>query len=254
MELSDVQRRERDHHDELAASLRAAEMPLDHSEGDERMLLTALGDIAGLDVLELGCGDGNTLLHLIDRGAASVTGVDISPGMVEVARARIEHHRPQANARLIASPIESLELDSASYDLIVGKWILHHVEVDTAAREIGRLLRPGGRAKFYENHAGNRLLAFGREHLVGRFGIKRFGTEDEHLLTAADYDAFRTRFSSVELDWPDFHFFGLVNRQLLHNRFTRISAVADGADRWVYRRLPQLRRYGFHVIITLQKA
>jgi SAM-dependent methyltransferase len=217
------------------------------------MLLAALGDIAGLDVLELGCGDGNMLLHLIDRGAASVTGIDISPGMVEVARARVEQYRPQADARLIAGAIESLELDDASYDLIVGKWILHHVEVRTAVREIERLLRPGGRAKFYENHAGNRLLGFGREHLVGRFGIKRFGTEDEHLLTAADYEAFRERFSGVELDWPDFHFFGLINRQLLHNRLTRIRAVADGADRWVYRRLPRLRKYGFHVILTLEK-
>jgi SAM-dependent methyltransferase len=253
MELSDVQRRERDHHDELAASLSAAEMPPDSSEGDEAMLLAALGDIAGLDVLELGCGDGNMLLHLIDRGAASVTGVDISPGMVELARARVAHYRPQADARLLASPIEALDLEPASYDLIVGKWILHHVEVHTAAREIERLLRPGGTARFYENHARNRLLAFGREHLVGRFGIKRFGTEDEHLLVEADYDAFRERFSRVELEWPDFHFFGLVNRQLLRNRFRRIRALADRADRWVYRRLPRLRPYGFHVIIRLEK-
>lgn len=254
MELSDVQRRERDHHDEQAVSLSAAEMPPDYSEGDERMLLEALGDVAGLDILELGCGDGNMLLHLIDRGASSVTGVDLSPGMVELARARVERYRPEADARLVASAIESLDLDSASYDLIVGKWILHHIEVRSAVRQIERLLRPSGRAKFYENHAGNPLLAFGREHLVGRFGIKRFGTQDEHLLLAADYDAFRERFPRVELEWPDFHFFGLVNRQLLRNRFRRIRAVADSADRWVYRRLPRLRPYGYHVIITLEKA
>lgn len=254
MELSDVQRRELEYHDELAGSLDAAQMPPAPPDYYERPLVDSLGDLTGLDVLELGCGDGGLLFHLIDSGAASVTGVDLSPGMVDVARARVERFRPQATAAFVAGPIESLALESASYDLIVGKWILHHIEIRTVAREIERLLRPGGHAKFYENHAGNPLFAFGREHLVGRFGIKRFGTEDEHLLVGADYDVFREHFASVELEWPDFYFFTLVNRQLLRNRFERVRRASISLDQWLFRRAPRLHPYGFHVILSLTKA
>jgi len=48
-------------------------------------VLSVLGDVAGLRVLDLGCGSG-IYPRLLARRGASVTGLDQSPGMIEQAR------------------------------------------------------------------------------------------------------------------------------------------------------------------------
>ena len=127
----------------------------------------------------------------------------------------------------LAQMVEDSGVETGSVDLVTGKWILHHVDLAGAAREVHRVLRPGGRGVFFENHALNPLLSAGRKHLVGRLGVRRFGTEDEHPLTRADYALWRSTFSSLELEYPDFHFFGLLTRQL----FTRRPRVRRAALR-----------------------
>jgi SAM-dependent methyltransferase len=54
----------------------------------ERAMLTAFAEVVGRDlpVLEVGCGPGRVTGHLRDRGL-SITGIDLSPAMVDVARA-----------------------------------------------------------------------------------------------------------------------------------------------------------------------
>jgi SAM-dependent methyltransferase len=252
MELTGVHQREREFHDQLAERLEPEQMPPGDPDILERPLLDALGDISGLRVLDLGCGDGGLIFHLLDRGA-DVVGLDISPGMTEVARRRVERFRPDASVELVAAPLEESGLDPGSFDLIVGKWILHHVDIRQGADAVDRLLKPGGRGVFFENHAGNPALRFARRNLAGRFGIPRFGTPDEHPLEEADYEYWRSRFASVELVWPTFHFFGLFNRQLLRYRNRRMNQATQRADEWIYEKAPRLRRYGYHVIVVLTK-
>jgi len=252
MALADVHERERCHHDELAAGLDPDLMPPRDPDRFERTLLETFGEIAGMRVLDLGCGDGELSIQLADRGA-EVTALDISPGMIEVARGRLERFRPGATARLVAAPIERSGLEPGSFDLVVGKWILHHLDRDEGTEAVHQLLKPGGRGIFFENHAGNPFLRFARKHLAGRFGIPRLGTVDEHLLERSDYEHWRMRFRSVELVWPDFHFFGLLNRQVLRYRSPRLNRWSAGLDEWVFDHLPALRPYGYHVIVRLTK-
>jgi SAM-dependent methyltransferase len=252
MALADVHDRERRHHDELAAQLDPELMPPHEPDRFERALLEAIGEIAGKRVLDLGCGDGELSLQLVDRGA-DVTGLDISPGMVEVARRRLERFRPDAAVRFTAAPIESSDLEPGSFDVVAGKWILHHLDLRDGTDAIDALLKPGGVGVFFENHAGNPLLRFARRHLAGRFGVPRLGTVDEHLLEHSDYEHWRMRFPKLELIWPDFHFFGLFNRQVLRYRSPRVNRWSARADEWVYQHLPALRPYGYHVIVRITK-
>ncbi|MFD7663835.1 class I SAM-dependent methyltransferase [Streptomyces sp. NPDC059788] len=68
-------------------ALMAAENPVRlHSE--RHTLLEVLGDIRGKTVLDMGCGAGQYTRLLRERGAAMVTGIDISEGMLEYARQR----------------------------------------------------------------------------------------------------------------------------------------------------------------------
>ena len=249
--MTGIREREAAHHDAFAAALDPAAMPPTEPNRIERMLLDAIGPVDGLRVLELGCGHGDLTLQLLERGA-EVLAIDLSSGMADVTRERARRFCPAAAAAVRAAPVEQTGVEDAAVDLVTGKWILHHVDLAAAASEVHRVLRPGGRGVFFENHALNPLLAVGRRHLVGRFGIHRFGTEDEHPLTRADYALWRSTFSRLELDYPDFHLFELVARQIFTER-RRARAAGRRLDELVWRRLPALRPHGYHVVVSVTR-
>src|SRR5207302_2324866 len=124
------------------------------------------------------CGAGDVTMRLLKRGA-HVTALDLSPGIVEVARERAARFVPEGEGEFIAAPAEATSLDSDSFDWVVGLWALHHTEIDACSSEIHRVLKPESRAVFVETSALNPLLMFARRHLVGRWRIRRFGTPDE---------------------------------------------------------------------------
>ena len=249
--VTGVGEREAAHHDRFAAALEPASMPPTAPDHIEQMLLDAIGPVAGLRVLELGCGHGDLTLQLLERGA-SVTAIDISSGMVDVTRERAERFLGGAELEARAAPVEDTGVPDTSVDLVTGKWILHHVDLAAAANEVHRVLRPAGRGVFFENHALNPLLGLGRRHVVGRFGVRRFGTEDEHPLTRSDYALWRSRFPTLELEYPDFHFFALLGRQLFTER-RRVRESARRLDDLVWRRLPAARPYGYHVLVKVTR-
>ena len=109
--------------------------------------LRAALDIQDADtVLELGCGAGRIARELAGDCARYI-GVDISPNMVRVARARLADH---ANVRLEILERTSLEMiDTASVDKAFTVAVLCHMDKEDLLlylREIARALRPGGLA------------------------------------------------------------------------------------------------------------
>src|SRR5215207_856857 len=96
-------------------------------------------DLAGKNVLEAMCGSGQVTGFLRERGA-TVRGLDISARAVASFRERW----PGSDA--IEGSILATGLPSESFDCIVVLGGLHHVHphIDSAVREIARLLRPGG--------------------------------------------------------------------------------------------------------------
>ena len=96
--------------------------------------------------LEIGAGTGFFTLNLALAGvlAGPLHVTDLSPGMVDAA----ERNAAQAglDVRGQVADVEALPYPDASFDLVVGHAVLHHVpDVDQAFREIVRVLRPGGR-------------------------------------------------------------------------------------------------------------
>jgi SAM-dependent methyltransferase len=105
-----------------------------------------VGDVDGLDVVELGCGTAYVSAKLARRGARPV-GVDPTPAQLETARRMMA--RTGIEFPLVEAPAESVPLPDASFDLAVSeygaslwadplKWV----------PEAARLLRPGGRLLF----------------------------------------------------------------------------------------------------------
>ena len=110
---------------------------------EEPAVHEALGDVRGLDVLDLGCGTGRHALWLAAAGAI-VTGLDFSDGMLRAARAK-----PGAEAvRFVVHDLhEPLPFAAGAFDALVSGLVIEHVrELGPFFSEARRVLRPGGRA------------------------------------------------------------------------------------------------------------
>ncbi|HEU4676234.1 MAG TPA: methyltransferase domain-containing protein [Motilibacteraceae bacterium] len=98
--------------------------------------------------LELGCGTGFFLLNLKQAGVLDEGHVtDLSPGMVEVAQRNARGLGFEFEGRV--ADAERIPYDDATFDLVVGHAVLHHIpDVELALREVLRVLKPGGRFVF----------------------------------------------------------------------------------------------------------
>jgi ubiquinone/menaquinone biosynthesis C-methylase UbiE len=109
-------------------------------------LMNLIGDPSGRAVIDIACGEGFYTRKIRQAGAANVTGVDLSPKMIELAQAA------EAQQRL---GIEYLVGDgrdlgiSGAYDLGVAAYLLNYArdraELDAMCSGIARCLKPGGR-------------------------------------------------------------------------------------------------------------
>ena len=242
--------REQTFHDHAARHLDPTAPPPARPGHHDETLLAAAGVGPGMRVLDLGCGQGDLTLTLLGRGAV-VTGLDLSPGMLDVARRRVELHAKPRSAQFVAQPVERTGLPSESFDVIVGRWILHHVDLGPAASELARLLAPGGRAVFLENSGANPVLNFARDHLAGRWGIPRIGTEDERPLVPEDWRMLRRSFASVRSEFPIVDIFELLDRQVFGYRSRGVTVACRGLDRALGR--SGLRKYSYRVLVVAEK-
>ncbi len=143
--------------------------------------LDVIGDVAGLDLVELGCGTAYFSAWLAKRGARPI-GVDITPAQLETARRQmaltgIEFPLIEADAAVTGLPDASADLVLSEYGASI--WVDPYRWIPEAAR----LLRPGGRLLFLRNSTLVILCSDdempAKEHLVhAQFGMRRFEWPD----------------------------------------------------------------------------
>lgn len=247
MPIDAVQASERAFFDSQAAAMDPKRMPPGPLDPYTRAIVDALGPLDGVRVLEVGCGAGDLTLELVRRGA-EVTALDFSAPLVDVTRARLDRWAAECSADVRVAPLEATGLPSDAFARVCGKWVLHHLDVAAAGAEVARVLEPGGTAVFFENHDRNPLLRVARRRLLGLPGVARVGTLDERPLSAADLDSLRERFAQVRCHYPSLYLGEVVSRQLLDHRLNRPLKALDS---WLWRRVPRLRPYGYHVLLTL---
>ena len=108
-------------------------------------LMASVGITAGLDVLDLGCGDGTTALPAAELGA-NVLGVDIAENLVAAGNARVEA-RGLTNCRFQQGDASHLDgINDDSFDIVVSIFgAMFAPRPDDVAKEMVRVTRPGGR-------------------------------------------------------------------------------------------------------------
>lgn len=106
-----------------------------------------LGDVVGLDVIDLGCGEGTNTRRLA-RAGARMTGIDLSKKLIAHARVA-EKSEPLGIAYHVGSYSEHSAFPEASFDRAISTLaLMDGADLPGAMRETHRLLRPGGVVAF----------------------------------------------------------------------------------------------------------
>jgi ubiquinone/menaquinone biosynthesis C-methylase UbiE len=202
-----------------------------------------LGDLRDREVLELGCGMGE-ITTLLARSRARVTAIDISPRSVSVARRRAQLHGVACRIRLVSTAAERLPFEDESFDIVVGKAVLHHLDVTRAAPELHRVLRDGGRAAFSEPLGTNPMLTFARDHLL--YPHKHPRGADVPL----SYEAVRAWEAPFFAAWHrEVQLLSMAERALGCHPMPRLRR----ADEWLLARVPVLGRFCRYVVLSMVK-
>lgn len=246
--------RERDFWDHTIPTVEEAIADYDNGPSpNTALMLDSMQVEPGMKVLDFACGGGLTSSWLADRGA-DVTAIDLSPASIRVARAVAEHAGHTDDIEFLAEDVEKIDLPPGGFDAIVGRYALHHLDTERMAPALARTIRPGGRGAFQETFGINPILRFSRNHLIGRFGIRRVGTLDEHPLEQHDLDLYEAAFGTLRCEVAQYKFFRIFDRQVLSYRSERATRALERVDDTIHHRglLPQ--RWSFHQVVVVEKT
>jgi ubiquinone/menaquinone biosynthesis C-methylase UbiE len=169
-------------------------------ESSARLIQTVvrLGQFApGARVADLGCGSG-VFSGILRQHGCRCTGLDISPKLIELAR------RKYPDIEFLEGDVEHLPFADASFDGVLLGGIVHHLpDPSRCAKEVHRVLRPGGRFVAFDPNRMNPFMYLYRDRsspFYSQVGV----TENERPVLARQTAAtFRAAGFSVETDYQE---------------------------------------------------
>jgi len=210
---------------------------------------------AGARLIEVGCGMGTDLLQFA-RGGAHITGVDLTPRSVEIARQHFRVYHMPGDFSL--ADAERLPFPDNSFDLYYSNGVLHHTpDTSAAVREAHRVLKPGGTVKVMLYHRsswaywfelmfrqgvvkGELFRGLNAEDIMSKYVEFNEG-EGRPLVKAYTRDEARKMFS----------IFSKVDVKVDQLIRAEIYGVGKLIPRWIFQRMA--RSIGWNVIITAVK-
>lgn len=170
-----------------------------------------IGDVKGLVVLDLACGEGyNT--RMLARKGARITGVDFSKNMIQYAR--LEEEKEKLDIQYLILDAAHLQgLADGYFDLVTCFMALHDIQnFRRAISEVSRVLKPRGRFVFSIPHP-----CFEKIQLKG----KRIDAADNYFETVKHVIEWNMERLSIPFQTISFHrtltdYFDALNRSRLH--------------------------------------
>lgn len=205
-------------------------------------------------VLDDGCGTGMMLEHVRERGAPleELVGMDVSVEMLKRARARAERNR--LSYRLVRGDACRLPFRAESFDVVYARSILHHLpSPDAGAREIARVLRPGGDVVFLEpNETALSRVVRGLARKGDKFDEdhKEFRADDLVALVRRHLDVVEVKHAGY-IAYPLLGFPDVLD-------FSRVLPLARmvGGIMWVDDRiadLPVIKRLSWAIVVRARR-
>ncbi|HNX68431.1 MAG TPA: class I SAM-dependent methyltransferase [Candidatus Omnitrophota bacterium] len=147
-----VVQREKEFHNQLAqgmdiASLLVRESFESPTAVENRFALESMGPIQGKKILDLGCGAGEAAVYFALQGA-QVEGCDVAEELLVLAKQLALNYGVAPQFSVASS--SALPYPDGHFDFVFGNGVLHHVDLPATAREVRRVLKPGGKAFFIE--------------------------------------------------------------------------------------------------------
>ena len=113
---------------------------------EKHTLMQLAGPVAGLDVIDLACGEGHFTRLLKQRGVSSILGADVSEGMINLALA--EEQRCPLDIEYRVEDVCNLDAEG-EYDLAFAGWLLNYAkdaqQLWQMTQSVARSLKPGGK-------------------------------------------------------------------------------------------------------------
>src|SRR5712692_1578607 len=220
--------------------------PILRKKFNKEFRLRILGRLTGKTLLDVGCGDGHNAV-MFARMGARVTGLDVSPGAVELARRRANVNGVADLTTFICSPVETADIAPDSFDIVWADAILHHVldDLDLVLRHLARWTRPSGLLMFAEPVN----LANALRRLRALIPVHTEATPGERPLIRAELDLVRRYVRDLRM--RHYYLFGRLDQFILTEmNYERSSlprrAVVNAIDSVDYAllSLPLLKRLG----------
>lgn len=189
--------------DALPGSRRFYELVEEHRYTKE-WHIPAAADFAstkGMRVLEIGCGLGTDGAQFAQAGA-DYTGIDLTDAAIALARKRFELFNLPGTFR--TDDAERLSFPNDTFDLVYSHGVLHHTpDIESAIREIHRVLRPGGRAEvmLYHRNSYNYRINISMLRRAGVHLLRwKAGLKLVKLLTGEPEESLRVHATQLKSD------------------------------------------------------
>lgn len=197
-------------------------------------------------ILEYGCSTGEFACDIIDvpKFAKEYVGIDISDVAIDKANKRLTDNE-KSYCKFLVMDAENMSFENNYFDLVFGRGIIHHLDLEKSFSEISRILKTGGIAIFME--------PLGHNWILNKFRQKtpELRTPDEHPLLFRDFKLCRKYFSSVEIK-----LYGLVSLASVFfvntPFFNFIKKILQSIDTIVLS-IPYIKRNAWMSVIILKK-
>lgn len=265
--LEETLKKERKFHDNWAAAIDVDGIQVaDYFESctapENRFILRNMGDIRGKLLLDLGCGAGENSVYFATQGARCIA-ADYSPGMVEVAL-KLAKANGVAVEGCTANAM-ALDFDDNTFDIVYASNLLHHIpNPKIALKEMQRVLKPGGKACFWDPLKHNPIIN------VYRRIATEVRTDDEMPLDINIVNTVQSLFSHTAYDtfwlatlWIFLQFYLIekvdpnqerywkkiiLEQQRLIPTYRRLEKI----DRWL-KKIPLMKRFAWNIAVVATK-
>ena len=197
--------------------------------------------IDGDNILEYGCGMGDKLFQLSEKGAKCY-GIDISEYAIKTLSEKAIERGLEINYQVMNA--EDLQFETGHFDLVYGSGILHHLDLKKSFSTIANVLDENGSALFIE--------PLGHNFLINRFRNKTpaLRTEDEHPLMMEDLKMAKRYFHVVKVKH---YFLSTLALPLLFKKPPKfLISITNTFDRFLFL-FPFIRKQSWQVIMELKK-
>ncbi len=211
-------------------------------------LFAFLGSVQDKVILDIACGYSMTPV-LFALAGATVYAVDVAPKAIATVEQFAEYKGVADRMHVHVGPAEILPFADAQFDLIYGGAALHHVQLEPAASELARVLKPGGKGAFQDPLGHNWLFEFARDYLPYRGKHPAKGTD--RPLQIHDIATFGGHFTTCT--YRGFELVSIGAKALHLKRGSRLRHAIEGIDVRLLARFPCVQRYARYVVICVTK-